>query len=363
MPVVDLKTKIDPNIQIRNYLNEFFRASRTDLEEANLRQRLNIALNDAPELKDYRLFGMDVSLGLGDEWKSMDVLLGSDNVVSPNVADLDVALSAKLAESSVALYLIVMFKESGGTTFYMKPSPDGSDPFAELQIGIEAQGSNPRIRDNGLIQLYELSEGKLSFYRGGESVEPVKSFAFAGRTFDFSGPGSVQDLKFSLSLTQLETPPSDFTGLDFVHPMVGLGVETFRIYPSKRVPALGFRESQSGDASISAIEAGREFETSGKLAISFFELRGEKDPYTGCAKTVFVFRCWGSPESDARALWALLDQALHNKFNEYWGDLFVYSSLRREMPELSLGDELRHLDAFNFFSAYDIVYWEYADGE
>ena len=365
MPVVDLKTRIDPNIQIRNYLNRFFRQQREDLEEAKLRERLNISRNDAPLMDDFRLFGSEVSLDLGKDWESSVALLRSDGNVDPEISDLDRALSAKLdvsggfidSDPEAVLYFKVLFHRQDKELFY-------TPHFAELKIGLTSDGGNyfkPYVALQDILN--PVDDGKIKFYTESNSNgEHCSAFTFFAQTHSFKRP--VEDIKFSMSLSGSGGDPSGFSGLTAIKPMVALGVETFRVYASKRIEAVNFtRESMGVASAIDAIETGRHMETSGKLAISFFELRGEKDPYTGCATTVFVFRCWGSPESDARALWMLLDQALHNRYNEYWGDLLVYSSVRRDMPELSLGDELRHLDAFNFMCAYDVTYWEYDEDE
>ena len=378
MSAGDLTPRIDPNVQIIEYLNQFFRLKRSDLQEESLRRRFNFDQDQMPSLDDFRLFGDKISLGFNRSWESPVALLKSDGSVDSEIFDLDAVLNAKLdaipvgvtEEATATLYFTTLFRETGNNPFYIKPRVQTDQEvlqdievpyFAELSIGLAATGLGNDAIENGFLKISQpINDGKIRFYREEDSSgEVAGSFLFMGQTVCFKRP--VENIKFNLRLSEADNPPSDFSGLDFSDSMVGLGVEAFRVYGTKRVPAFEYGIVESADASINAIEMGRHLEESGKLAISFFELRGEKDPYTGCARTVFIFRCWGSPESDARALWMLLDQALHNKFNEYWGDLFVYSSVRRDMPELSLTDELVHLNAFNFMCAYDIVYWEYDD--
>ena len=126
----------------------------------------------------------------------------------------------------------------------------------------------------------------------------------------------------------------------------------YRINAAKRVPSFQPEKSKLGELDSVDIDKG-------ELAITFFEQGGVKNPYYETVTSIFVFRCWGKPVSDARKLWSVLDDALHDKNGVQFNNMGVYYSLRAELSELDVEDEITYPGAFDFISAYEIAYWEY----
>lgn len=95
------------------------------------------------------------------------------------------------------------------------------------------------------------------------------------------------------------------------------------------------------------------------LAITFFEERGNKDPYHGIVQSIFVFRVWGKSLSEAHKLWRIMDMALHDQNNVLFDDMKIYHSLRAATPQMDFEQDINHPNTTDFVSAYDIAYSEY----
>ena len=346
-------SKIDPNVQLKRYLNDYFQSLPDDEGEdlyadypgQTFNWRCRLANRGSIETvytarvsdNDYeRSFDLSLS-GFSDDAKSeivdkfnegvtlcFEFVFNALNDVNPD----DVTEVENYIYSELGINFIVDDYISNGVNEIDRHN------INRVKIDLFINVVNRKFSDD-LVYIDNVTGEVVSKVLIVDNLDELENLSF----------DVVNDDDFSLLDEEFEVN------------LVEYG--EYHIYAAKRVPGFSRDTVGSADSAITEFVTGEEASDSSRLAISFFELRGEKDLYTGIAKTVYVFRCWGSPEPDARRLWMLLDRALHDYERVYFSDMYVYSSFRRDMPELDLSDEKKVYNAFNYYCAYDLMYWEY----
>ena len=206
-----------------------------------------------------------------------------------------------------------------------------NDDTATISATIDHDGGTVEVSDSDGSQ----GLGGDAFGEDGDKVAKIGFNIGSFDEFDYADPA------FYVTI-DIDSP----TGLTLENITLEFPIISYGLIVSK---AVTFDKSPGGQ--MSGAEGG-------EMRITFYELRGDRNPYDDTVSSRFIFRCWGSPEEDNRDLWVLLDDALHDQNNAMFGDMLVYFCLRAEEPETELEEELRAPGAFNTSSAYHMMYWE-----
>ena len=308
--------KLDPHIQIKNYLENHMRNNAAVSVVPRLKNgtayplsRNNaVPLIDSPDSQDVpdngtQLYTFD-SGDNGSRWGYLNSLLSDKNAyITPRV-ELNFAPSNTDDSGTVTVRLFEGSTELGNRAKNFTDSYQSRSNGPDVTLSIIPGEDDPRLT--------ELND----------------------------------DLIISVSSDDADIDVSN------VKLIPEIRADGYRINAAKRVPSFQPETSKPGEAGLVDIDKG-------ELAITFFEQGGIKNPYYETVTSIFVFRCWGKPVSDARKLWSVLDGALHDKNSVQFNNMDVYYSLRAELSELDVEDEITYPGAFDFISAYEIAYWEY----
>ena len=399
--------KMDPNTEIKNYLENYMRKNATTTVVPRLKNGTMYPLHrdDAALLIDVPTCQLVAAGAMqqhvfdsdsGARWTYLNSLLTDKYAYFTPRIELNfepaTVLSRSYSDSGNVLSGAV--RVDGSSILLGVGSSDGTaiaDLVAGNHIRVEQGGSyakgtivsNTATNNNyHTIVIDDMPSSSVTFTDGEASTVIITPVGDAGsvtvrlsegstelgnrvKTFgaDYTSQSNKPDLTLSTGLdensriTRLSddlTISIEPTGANIdvsnVKLIPEIRADGYRIIPSKRVPS--FRPQEKSGSDLSTLKQG-------EIAVTFFEQRGNKDPYFGTVDSLFVFRVWADPLPDARKLWAVLDSALHDKNRVKFNNLNVYYSLRAAVPEMDFEDEVTYPDAFNFISAYNIAYWEY----